>query len=60
MGCNLLSLFLPMATACWRHAEAAKGGERLLLQTCQGIGYTTHGLHDILFAGGITHAETFG
>lgn len=27
MGCNLLSLFLPMATACWRHAEAAKGGK---------------------------------
>ena len=62
MGRNLLSLFLflPMATACWRHAEAAKGGERLLLQTCQSIGYATHGLHDILFAGGITHAETFG
>lgn len=60
MGCNLLSLFLPMATVCGRHAEAAKGGERLLLQTCQGIGYATHGLHDILFAGGITHAETFG
>ena len=60
MGCNLLSLFLPMATACWRHAEAAKGGERLLLQTCQGIGYAAHGFHDILFAGGIAHAETFG
>ena len=39
MGYNLLSLFLPMATVCGKHAEAAKGGERLLLQTCQSIGY---------------------
>lgn len=27
MGCNLLSLFLPMATAHGKHAEATKGGK---------------------------------
>lgn len=27
MGCNLLSLFLPMATVCGKHAEATKGGK---------------------------------
>ena len=27
MGRNLLSLCLPMATACGKHAEAAKGGK---------------------------------